>query len=359
MNKKYFILPLGGRGSGGGGTAVVVDELPAVEEAKANVIYMIVKEDAEEQDYYDEWMVVEKDGVKQWEKIGNTKIDLSDYYTKEQIDAKLDDVWDFYEHTQDENKEIYDAIANGQPLPYKYFQISDSEPKKYVGTYSTYDIDYGYVDFFNDVKYTWEGSYTKIEPWGYSLQNNGMFVKRGSNFPAIDIEKFPLKTDIKDSTITIKQGGVEQSFTLNQSGDKVIELQQGGGGNEWFGTEEEFKALGEYDESGNTLYHIEGKIDYNSDIKNLPLIAKKVSQLPNDAHYVQDVKKINGISMRGKGDIDIMKIIERYHWWGTQEEYDAIEAKDPNVQYHIEGNTTTLTFELEDGTTQNFKVINE
>ena len=142
-------------------------------------------------------------------------------------------------------------------------------------------------------------------------------------------------------------------------GEGDIEI-KGGGGNNWYGTEEEFKALGEYDETGNTLYHIEGQIDFKTDIKNIPSIPKKVSQLPNDAHYIQDVKKINGVSMRGAGDVDIMKIIGRYHWWGTQEEYDAIEEKDANVQYHIEGEmpteTSTLIFELEDGTTKTIEV---
>lgn len=340
MKYRYFFLPTGG--SGGGGTAVVVDELPAVEEAKANVIYMIVKEDAEEQDYYDEWMVVEKDGVKQWEKIGNTKIDLSDYYTKEEIDAKLDDVWDFYEHTQEENKEIYDAIANGQTLPYKYFQISDSEPKKYVGTYSTYYIDYHLIDFFCDVHYIWKGSYTKIELLCYSLQNNGMFVKREGNFPAIDIEKFPLKTDIKDSTITIKQGDVEQSFTLNQSDDQTIELQQGGGGgNEWYGTQREWDALGEYD--ADTTYYI---TDLTwEDIKNRPDMAN-MAKYATVAMLNNEVKAL---------DNKVGKKVELTYM--TQDEFDAIEPLE-GVTYCIEGETTTLTFELEDGTTYEYKVLN-
>lgn len=347
MYKKYFILPLGG--SGGGGTAVVVDELPAVEEAKANVIYMIVKEDAEEQDYYDEWMVVEKDGVKQWEKIGNTKIDLSDYYTKAEIDAKLDDdddVWDFYQHTQEENKAIYDAIANGQSLPYKYFQISDSEPKKYVGAYSK-DLRANpmIVDFYRDDVYTWQGTYTKLSVTIYSLYKHGEFGTRQGNWRAIDIEKFPLKSDIKDSTITIKQGDVEQSFTLNQSDNQTIELQQGGGGNEWFGTQHEWDALGEYDT--DTTYYI---TDLTwEDIKGRPDMAKyaTVAMLNDEVSTLDGKITVINNTKLNTADIQYM----------TQDEFDAIEPLE-GVTYCIEGETTTLTFELEDGTTHEYKVLN-
>lgn len=105
----------------------------------------------------------------------------------------------------------------------------------------------------------------------------------------------------------------------------------------WYGTQAEFDALSEYDETGETQYFISDKLDYKTDIKNLPLIPKKVSELPNDAHYLQGVKKINGISMRGEGDVDIMKIINEKTVYLTQEEFDALEEKDAEKLYIIEG----------------------
>ena len=40
-------------------------------------------------DYYDEYICILKSGNYQWEKIGNTQVDLSNYYTKTQVDTLL------------------------------------------------------------------------------------------------------------------------------------------------------------------------------------------------------------------------------------------------------------------------------
>ena len=76
-------------------TRSVVTALPAASSAALNTIYMI-KRDAglDGNDYYDEYIVVEVGGVKKFELLGNTELDLSNYYTKSdvytksQIDAK-------------------------------------------------------------------------------------------------------------------------------------------------------------------------------------------------------------------------------------------------------------------------------
>lgn len=70
----------------GGLVRSVVTELPAVEEASLNTIYMI-KRDAglDGQDVYDEYIIVEVDGVKKFELLGNTELDLGNYYTKDEI----------------------------------------------------------------------------------------------------------------------------------------------------------------------------------------------------------------------------------------------------------------------------------
>lgn len=74
---------------------IVVEELPPVVEAVKNAIYLVPKKDApeEERNVKDEYIAVDNDeGVKVWEKIGDTKIDLSDYYTKSESDNKFVDV---------------------------------------------------------------------------------------------------------------------------------------------------------------------------------------------------------------------------------------------------------------------------
>lgn len=60
----------------------VVDQLPSTGET--NIIYL-VKKSGSAPDIHDEYVFV--DG--KWEKIGNTEIDLSNYYTRDEVDAKI------------------------------------------------------------------------------------------------------------------------------------------------------------------------------------------------------------------------------------------------------------------------------
>lgn len=67
--------------------AVIVTVLPT-SNISTNTIYLIAKSDSETNDYYDEYLYINN----AWEMIGNTKIDLSDYYNKTQIDTKVDTI---------------------------------------------------------------------------------------------------------------------------------------------------------------------------------------------------------------------------------------------------------------------------
>lgn len=60
----------------------IVDQLPSVGET--NIIYL-VKKSGSAPDIHDEYVFV--DG--KWEKIGDTEIDLSNYYTRDEVDAKI------------------------------------------------------------------------------------------------------------------------------------------------------------------------------------------------------------------------------------------------------------------------------
>ena len=64
----------------------VVQELPAVQDAKAGVIYLVGHPHATS-DAYDEYILV---NATAFEKIGNTDIDLSQYATKEELNTKQD-----------------------------------------------------------------------------------------------------------------------------------------------------------------------------------------------------------------------------------------------------------------------------
>lgn len=68
--------------------ARIVDVLP--DTGETGILYLVPKTGSD--DNYDEYIWAEKDGVFGWEKVGATTVDLSDYYTKEEINAMIGDV---------------------------------------------------------------------------------------------------------------------------------------------------------------------------------------------------------------------------------------------------------------------------
>lgn len=67
----------------GGISLSIVDALPT-ENIDTNTIYLILKTEAYLDDYYDEYMYIDS----RWELIGNTRLDMTDFYTKTEIDNK-------------------------------------------------------------------------------------------------------------------------------------------------------------------------------------------------------------------------------------------------------------------------------
>ena len=62
---------------------LIVQTLPA--SGQSNIIYLVPKSTAQTDNVYDEYIWISND----WEKIGDTEIDLSNYYTKTEADAKF------------------------------------------------------------------------------------------------------------------------------------------------------------------------------------------------------------------------------------------------------------------------------
>lgn len=65
----------------------VVGELPDVSEGKFNVIYLVPTED--DPTSKDEYILIEEGGERKWEQIGTTKVDLSNYFTKEETTTAI------------------------------------------------------------------------------------------------------------------------------------------------------------------------------------------------------------------------------------------------------------------------------
>ena len=74
----------GAKGDPGAVKMQVVDTLPEV--GDTDTIYLLKKDTPGQQNLYDEYVYTETSG---WEHIGDTSVDLTDYYTKEETEEKL------------------------------------------------------------------------------------------------------------------------------------------------------------------------------------------------------------------------------------------------------------------------------
>ena len=111
----------------------VVQELPAT--GDAHTLYFVPSADPQTQNIYDEYLYTNND----WEQVGSTSVDMSDYYTKTQVDTLLDEkVSDYYNKTQvdtllNDKVEIveitqaeYDALSEEEKNNGKIYSITDA-----------------------------------------------------------------------------------------------------------------------------------------------------------------------------------------------------------------------------------------
>lgn len=100
---------------------IIVTELPDVSQAKANTIYMIKKASGGiaswGKNIYEEYMVIEGE----WELLGNSQVDLTDYAKTDYVDNKTKDKAD--KATTLEGYGITDAFTKGET--YSRTEISD------------------------------------------------------------------------------------------------------------------------------------------------------------------------------------------------------------------------------------------
>lgn len=72
-------------------SAQVVTTLPTTN-VSTTTIYLIAAEDAVTGNYYNEYLYINNS----WELIGTTKLDLSNYYTKAEVDARIPNLTNYY-----------------------------------------------------------------------------------------------------------------------------------------------------------------------------------------------------------------------------------------------------------------------
>lgn len=94
----------------------VVQELPATGET--HTLYFVPSADPKTQNIYDEYLYANN----AWEQVGSTAVDMSDYYTKTQVDTLLVNKTDIVEITQAE----YDALSDEEKNNGKIYSITDA-----------------------------------------------------------------------------------------------------------------------------------------------------------------------------------------------------------------------------------------
>lgn len=103
-------------GSAGHLKRLIVENLPAESDADLDTIYMVAQKSVLNGDKYVEWMVVEVEGSRSWEKIGDTSVDLSGYATTETTDQLSQDLAahtsDTVLHITSEERTKWDAAAS-------------------------------------------------------------------------------------------------------------------------------------------------------------------------------------------------------------------------------------------------------
>lgn len=171
-----------------------------------------------------------------------------------------------------------------------------------------------------------------------------------------DLHNRPTIPTVNNATITLQDDGgtTIDSFTLNQSSNKTITIPSGGGGgNAWYGTQEEFDAIPQAELDDTCTYYISDKIDY-SEIANTPFIPTSTSDLDNNSGFTTTKAVKRELN-------DLVDYMDKKEVWLTKAEYDALQLAgklEEGKNYHIEHNVDTVQMEVTftDQTTATYNV---
>lgn len=212
---------------------LVVDDLPELADADLNTVYLQKKSGspAEESDIYDEWVCTQKGddtSTRAWELLGDTRINLDNYYTKEEVDAKIGEAANVNEYTfifKDDLttttgvgryakattgyttieakgktfKTVWDDIFNEELNPKTTKPSLSLSADKSVSSANTYEVG-AKVDFtisttFNKGSYTYDAS-TGVTPGTYTINFNGTTYSTSS----VNISQYQFTDSIKEIT---------------------------------------------------------------------------------------------------------------------------------------------------------------
>lgn len=200
---------LGRKSSGGGAGALkylVVDELPQVGED--NTIYLVPKSTSKTNNYYDEYMYIENE----WELIGDTEIDLSNYAQKNEVLTKT-------------NTTAFTPTGDYQPATKKY--VDDNAGKIYFikdmsDLTSSGDLWKKAQQMIDDYN---SGKYSLMYKVGSGNIGYRMLPKDNQTFGVNDVDDIIHLMKQNNNTYTLTSlGTLENSFGGNNSYTVMYDL---------------------------------------------------------------------------------------------------------------------------------------
>ena len=192
------------------------EELPTIGE---NGVIYLVPNGKTGNNAYDEYIWVTSDGTGKYEKIGSTEVDLSDYYTKEQVDGK------FLQQTT-----FNTTIAN-------YYTKDDSDGRYYTQDYITtnyYTKTQTNTELGKKVNGNATGTTTgNVVAWGsdgYHITDTGFTIAKSvpanANFNDTGVTSVTanngLTGTISDRDLTIGIDSIDQSLLSQGTNDYLI-----------------------------------------------------------------------------------------------------------------------------------------
>ena len=208
------------------------------------------------------------DGIKPWNELEylTTEVDLSEYYTKTQIDELIErielpeDVLQQYYTKEETDNQISTAIGN--------IEIPETDLSDY---YTKEETDAKIDEKIEAIEFPT----TDLSDFYTKEQTDTQITTAIGNieFPTPDLSDYYTQEevdnlietntpDVYDSKITIQQGTKTQTFTLNQKNDALIEIEAGETDTaQWYGTEQQWSSLPREKYQDGTEYYI-GKETY-------------------------------------------------------------------------------------------------
>lgn len=215
---------------------IVVDVLPTT--GIENKIYLVPSKDAEQGNIYNEF--IWKNG--KWEKIGQDKIDLSNYYTKDEIDPKIKALSD-KDASQDTaiNTNKINITKNTQSISGLQTQIDNAKASITINT--------------NDIaknKTAIQTNTTNINKNTQSISSlQSQLNTTNANVTKVDKKADNINTLLVNTIQTQKAKDDTQDIQISGKQPKI---------NDWLGTDTEYEAIETKDD--NTVYYVketEGK----------------------------------------------------------------------------------------------------